>query len=162
MILNFNFNYRELIRSERTLARMFCRKALLKLIDHCNSSAMDVISCSATLTSGMAASAAVLQELDIENIQLLSNELLRAPQPHGTITAKSLTMTDSSQHCLAAQSCSLSNLLYKNVDRLKKELAIAIARAARQGEDYLIELTNQICICLQVCNLFLCCFHVLR
>lgn len=34
--------------------------------------------------------------------------------------------------------------------RLKKELAIAIARAAGQGEDYLFELTNQICACLQV------------
>jgi len=36
------------------------------------------------------------------------------------------------------------------VFRLKRELATAIARAASQGEDYLIELTNQICTCLQV------------
>ncbi|XP_053376532.1 probable E3 ubiquitin-protein ligase HECTD4 [Mercenaria mercenaria] len=141
--------HKELIRSERTLARMYCRTALLKLIDHCNSSAMEVISCSSSLASGMEASAALLQELDIENIQLLSNELLRAPQPHGTIKAKSLMLCDSSKHCLAAQSCSLSDLMYENVDRLKKELAIAIARAAGQGEDYLFELTNQICACLQ-------------
>ncbi|XP_052243277.1 probable E3 ubiquitin-protein ligase HECTD4 isoform X2 [Dreissena polymorpha] len=141
--------HRELMRTERTLARMYCRRALLKLIDHCNSSAMEVISCSPSLTSGMAASAAVLQELDIENIQLLSNELLRAPQPHGAVTARSLGLCDSSQHCLAAQSCSLSNLVYYNVQRLKHELATAIARAAGQGEDYLIELTNQICTSLQ-------------
>lgn len=106
------------MKSERTLARMYCRTALLKLIDHCNSSAMEAISCSSSLASGGAASAALLQELDIENIQLLSNELLRAPQPHGTIAAKSLVLSDSSQHCLAAQSCSLSNLMYDNVDRL--------------------------------------------
>ena len=33
---------------------------------------------------------------------------------------------------------------------LLEELKVAIARAANQGEDYLIELTNQICMCLQV------------
>jgi hypothetical protein len=78
---------------------------------------MEVISCSPSLASGMAASAALLQELDIENIQLLSNELLKAPQPHGTIKAKSLVLSDSSKHCLAAHSCSLSDLMYENVDR---------------------------------------------
>jgi hypothetical protein len=44
----------------------------------------------------------------------------------------------------------LTKLLYRDEDKLKRELAVAIARAANQGEDYLIELTNQICICLQV------------
>jgi hypothetical protein len=38
----------------------------LKLIDHCNSPAMEIYSCSASLGSGMAASAALLQQLDIE------------------------------------------------------------------------------------------------
>ena len=33
---------------------------------------------------------------------------------------------------------------------LQEELRVAIARAANQGEDYLIELSNQICMCLQV------------
>ncbi|WAR02868.1 HECD4-like protein [Mya arenaria] len=122
--------HRELMRTERTLARMYCRTALLKLIDHCNSSAMGAFSCSSSLASGMAASAALLQ-------------------PHGTITGKSLVLTDSAQHCLASHSCSLPSLMYSNVDRLKHELATAIARAAGQGEDYLIELTNQICTCLQ-------------
>jgi E3 ubiquitin-protein ligase HECTD4 len=45
---------------------------------------------------------------------------------------------------------SLTGLVYHHGDRLQRELATAIARAARQGEDYLIELTSQLCMCLQV------------
>lgn len=111
---------------------------------------MEVGTCSTSLGSGMAASAALLQQLDIENLQLLSNELLCPPEPHGTILASSLTMSSSLLRCLSSQSCSLTRLIYKNEDKLKRELAVAIARAANQGEDYLIELTNQICLCLQV------------
>lgn len=136
---------------ESVLAKMYCRTALLKLIDHCNSPAMEIVSCSASsLGSGMAASAALLQQLDIENLQLLSNELLCPPQSHGTVMATSLTTASSLDQCLANQMCSLTKLLYRDEDKLKRELAVAIARAANQGEDYLIELTTQICLCFQV------------
>ncbi|XP_063396384.1 probable E3 ubiquitin-protein ligase HECTD4 [Mytilus trossulus] len=142
--------HRELLRCEGILSRMYCRTALLKLIDHCNSPAMEIYSCSASLGSGMAASAALLQQLDIENLQLLSEELLCPPQPHGTVQNASLITSSSLEHCLAISSCSLTKLLYSDEDKLKRELSVAIARAANQGEDYLIELTNQICICLQI------------
>ena len=74
--------FRELLRVESVLARMHCRSALLELISQCNSPAMGFPSCS-SLGNAMAASAALLQELDVENLQLLSNELLAPPQPHG-------------------------------------------------------------------------------
>lgn len=144
------FFSRELLKCESMMTRMYCRTALLELIDHCNSSAMEVISYSASLGSGMAANAALLQELDIENLQLLSNELQCPPQPNGTITASSLDTASSQNECLAQHLCSLTDVFYRNGDRLRQELAVAISRAANQGEDYLIELTNQICICLQV------------
>ncbi|XP_062590799.1 probable E3 ubiquitin-protein ligase HECTD4 isoform X2 [Saccostrea cucullata] len=143
------FIHRELLSSESVLAKMFCRTALLKLIDHCNSPAMEIVSCSASLGSGMAASAALLQQLDIENLQLLSNELLCPPLTHGTVMATNLTNSPSLAQCLANQMCSLTKILFKDEDKLKRELAVAIARAASQGEDYLIELTTQICICFQ-------------
>ncbi|KAK3084084.1 hypothetical protein FSP39_007865 [Pinctada imbricata] len=143
------FIHRELLRCESLLARMYCRTALLKLIDHCNSPAMEILSCSASLGSGMAASAALLQQLDIENLQLLSNELLCSPQANGTVQVSSLTTSASMVQCLANQMCSLTKILYRDEDKLKKELAVAIARAANQGEDYLMELTSQICICFQ-------------
>lgn len=132
-----------------SLSRIFCRTALLELIDHCNSPAMDTLSCS-NISPSMAASAALLQELDIENLQLQSNELLAPPQPHGCITAYSLATCITPSQCLKSSTCSLTDIIYTNPDKLKCELAVAIARAAKQGEDYLIELTNQICLCLQV------------
>ena len=98
----------------------------------------------------MAASAALLQELDVENLQLLSNELLASPQPHGCVVARSLLSADSPAQCLASNTCSSSDVLYRRNDRLKQELRVAVARAANQGEDYLIELSSQICLCLQV------------
>lgn len=140
--------HRELLKYEMSLSRIFCRTALLELIDHCNSPAMDTLSCS-NISPSMAASAALLQELDIENLQLQSNELLAPPQPHGCITAYSLATCITPSQCLKSSTCSLTDIIYTNPDKLKCELAVAIARAAKQGEDYLIELTNQICLCLQ-------------
>lgn len=144
--------FRELLQNEARLSRMYCRTALLQLIDHCNSPAMDVQLCSSSLGAGMAASAALLQELDIENIQLLSNQLLAPPHTHGTILTTSASVGMSPRHCMAPSSCSLTDVVYYNGEKLKRELAVAIARAANQGEDYLLELTNQICLCLQVSN----------
>ena len=129
---------------------MHCRTALLELISQCNSPAMEVPSCPTSLGSAMAASAALLQELDVENLQLLSNELLATPLPHGGIVASSLVTSPSPAQCLKANTCTLSDVMYKDSDRLREELRVAIARAANQGEDYLIELSNQICVCLQV------------
>ena len=67
---------------------MYCRTALLELINQCNSPAME-ISCMPSVST-MAASAALLQQLDVENLQLLSDELLAPPQPHGSVTTNSL------------------------------------------------------------------------
>jgi len=47
------------------------------------------ISC-LTNVSTMATSAVLLQQLDVENLQLLSDELLAPSQPHGCVTTNSL------------------------------------------------------------------------
>ncbi|XP_059171920.1 probable E3 ubiquitin-protein ligase HECTD4 isoform X2 [Physella acuta] len=143
------FIHRELLLSESSLSRMYLRTAFLRLTDHCNSPAMEVTSCSASLGSGMAACAATLQELDLENIQLLSEHLLSAPSTTGTLEATSpFQICQLSQLSLEPQ-VSLTSLVYRNSLRLKRELAVAIARASNQGEDYLIELTNQLCTSVQ-------------
>jgi E3 ubiquitin-protein ligase HECTD4 len=130
---------------ESVLARMHCRSALLELIAHCNSPSNP----SHEAAHSLAASAALLQDLDVENLQLLSNELLAPPLPQGDLSTCCLLSAPSPAFCLAGNSCSLSGLLYHDQDQLRKELRVAIARAANQGEDYLIELSNQICLCLQ-------------
>ncbi len=128
---------------------MHCRSALLELISQCNSPAMEVPSCAPSL-SAMAASAALLQELDIENLQLLSNELLAGPQPHGCVIATSLLTAESPWKCVSPSTGSPSDVFYSDSDKLKEELRVAITRAANQGEEYLFELSSQICMCLQV------------
>nr|KAG5713128.1 hypothetical protein BaRGS_007655 [Batillaria attramentaria] len=148
--------HRELLQSEAGLARMYVRMAFLRLINHCNSPAMDtelLSSMAATATnsfSGMAACAATLQELDLENLLLLSTDLLAPPLPDGTLVAMTPAVAPlSPRQCLAPILCSFTGLVYRHGDRLQRELATAIARAAQQGEDYLIELTSQLCMCLQ-------------
>ncbi|KAK7506010.1 hypothetical protein BaRGS_00002732 [Batillaria attramentaria] len=148
--------HRELLQSEAGLARMYVRTAFLRLINHCNSPAMDtelLSSMAATATnsfSGMAACAATLQELDLENLLLLSTDLLAPPLPDGTLVAMTPAVAPlSPRQCLAPILCSFTGLVYRHGDRLQRELATAIARAAQQGEDYLIELTSQLCMCLQ-------------
>ncbi|KAH9492163.1 putative E3 ubiquitin-protein ligase HTD4 [Bulinus truncatus] len=143
------FIHRELLGSEATLARMYIRTAFLRLTDHCNSPAMELTSFSASLGSGMAACAATLQELDLENIQLLSEHLLAAPFTTGTLEATSPFQVSLLSQLSLLPLVSLTSLVYRNSLRLKRELAVAIARASNQGEDYLIELTNQLCMCLQ-------------
>ena len=128
---------------------MYCRSALLELISQCNSPSMEITN-SANLGSAMAASAALLQELDLENLQLLSNELSACPQPHGGVAASSLLTAQSAMQCMVGGACCASDVLYREPEKLKEELKIAIGRAANQGEDYLIELSNQICMCMQV------------
>lgn len=118
---------------------------------------------SSNSVSGMAACAATLQELDLENLLLLSTELLAPPLLDSTLVTLSPNTAPLAPHqCLAPMLCSLTGLVYFHGDRLQRELATAIARAAEQGEDYLIELTSQLCMCLQVCLSFSskCSFYV--
>ncbi|KAK6968629.1 E3 ubiquitin-protein ligase HECTD4 [Biomphalaria glabrata] len=143
------FIHRELLGSEAALTRMYIRTAFLQLTDHCNSPAMELTSFSASLGSGMAACAATLQELDLENIQLLSEHLLAPPFTTGTLEATSPFQVSLLSQLSLTPLVSLTSLVYRNSLRLKRELAVAIARASNQGEDYLIELTNQLCMCLQ-------------
>ena len=150
----YNEIFRELLRSEALLARMHSRTALLELISQCNSPAA-LEQCGGAI-GGMgigviAASAALLQELDVENLQLLSNQLLAGPQlPRGGLPPTCLTNAPSPSRCLAANTASLSDIVYTKPVVLQDELKVAVSRAANQGEDYLIELSDQICMCLQV------------
>ncbi|XP_076346000.1 putative E3 ubiquitin-protein ligase HECTD4 isoform X3 [Tachypleus tridentatus] len=147
------YHHRELVRIESLLTRMYCRAALMELIHHCNPEHTSNWSAPLWSTS-TAASAAVLQELDVENLQLLSNELLAHNNPRGTVLESSLVTCQSLKQCLSLYSCSPSDLFYvqnkASRSRLQYELKSAISRAGKQGEDYLLELTNQICLCLQL------------
>ncbi|XP_077866440.1 putative E3 ubiquitin-protein ligase HECTD4 [Saccoglossus kowalevskii] len=128
--------HRELLRCEASVTRMHCRGALLELINQCQPALF-------------AAAATAVPELDLTHLLLLSNDLLAPPQPDGGILASSLTSTSSPWQCLAANTGSIIDVLYQDTQKLREELSIAIATAATHGEDHLMELTNQLCACLQ-------------
>ncbi|XP_014675681.1 PREDICTED: LOW QUALITY PROTEIN: probable E3 ubiquitin-protein ligase HECTD4 [Priapulus caudatus] len=148
-VSNINI-HRELLGCEADLARMYCRSALLQLIEQCSTpqppQVCDIVGFAAT----MAASTSLLQELHVENLQLLSNELLITAQPAGPLTCCSLVASPSLRQTLARHSCSASDVFYGDQRRLKRELEAVIERVAGQGEQCLIELTNNICVCLQI------------
>lgn len=129
---------------------MLCRSSLLELISQCNSPAMELTTCASGLGSAMATNTAQLQELDVKNLQLLCNELLTSSTAHGDIVTSHLSMATTPQRALHASTCLPSHLFFGDATKLADELRVAIARAANQGEDYVIELSNQICMCLQV------------
>ncbi|XP_055958013.1 probable E3 ubiquitin-protein ligase HECTD4 [Patella vulgata] len=134
----------ELISRENYLMKHFLRTAFLYLIEHCNSPGMEVTNdC-----SPQESCAATLQQLDLENIQLLAGELLAPPTSAGIIQTSLIGTTCEPNKTLNTMACSLSSIMFSDAKRLQRELAIAISRAANQGEDYLLELTNQICSCL--------------
>ena len=89
---------------------------------------------------------------DYNKIQIKSVPLFHLPLclSFRCVVPSSLQTAQSPSQCLNAKTMCLSDLLYHQSSRLRDELRVAIARAANQGEDYLIELSNQICMCLQV------------
>ncbi|XP_077996372.1 putative E3 ubiquitin-protein ligase HECTD4 [Glandiceps talaboti] len=142
--------HRELLRCEAAVTRMHCRGALLELINQCRSPIRQLPASLEDIEPALiAAAATAVPELDLTHLQLLSNDLLASPQPDGVITASSLTSTPSPWKCLASNTGSIIDAFYHDTHKLREELSIAIATAARHGEDHLMELTNQLCTCLQ-------------
>ncbi|KAJ3603715.1 hypothetical protein NHX12_028456 [Muraenolepis orangiensis] len=131
--------HRELLRCESSLARLYCRMALLNIFAPKNPH---------TFTRLFHIPA--VRDITLEHLQLLSNQLLAPPLPDGTISSRSILMAQSTLHNLQGQSCSPTDLFYQgNAHPLREWLTVAITRALHQGEDSLLELTKQICCFLQ-------------
>lgn len=133
--------HRELIRLERALARIYCRSALLRLVKYCESPEV----------SG-GAIVPFFSELDVENLRLLSDRLLAssASSCRGSVLERSLTTCGSPKRAFAADSCLPSDLFHEDALSLQTELASTIYRVACHGEDYLMELTDQISSVVQL------------
>lgn len=163
--------FRELLRCESALARLYCRMALLNIFAPKNPH---------TFTRLFHIPA--IRDITLEHLQLLSNQLLAPPLPgefkrilwyciaqcdenillyskysyfvlpaDGTISSSSILLAQSVLHNLEGQSCSPTDLFYQgNAQPIREWLTVAITRALHQGEESLLELTKQICCFLQV------------
>ncbi|XP_050780208.1 probable E3 ubiquitin-protein ligase HECTD4 isoform X3 [Gopherus flavomarginatus] len=131
--------HRELLRCEASLARLYCRMALLNIFapksPHMFTRLFHI---------------PAIRDITLEHLQLLSNQLLAPPLPDGTISASSILLAQSLQHCIHSQNCSATDLFYQgNSQQIREWLTVAITRTLHQGEESLLELTKQICSFLQ-------------
>ncbi|MEE6503851.1 hypothetical protein FKM82_004993 [Ascaphus truei] len=131
--------HRELLRCESSLARLFCRVALL-----------NIFAPKSPHTFTRLFHIPAIRHITLEHLQLLSNQLLAPPLPDGTISSSSILIAQSLQHCIHSQNCSTTDLFYQgNAQPIREWLTVAITRALHQGEECLLDLTKQICSFLQ-------------
>uniref|UniRef100_A0A7M4FB26 HECT domain E3 ubiquitin protein ligase 4 n=1 Tax=Crocodylus porosus TaxID=8502 RepID=A0A7M4FB26_CROPO len=131
--------HRELLRCEASLAKLYCRMALLNIFapksPHMFTRLFHI---------------PAIRDITLEHLQLLSNQLLAPPLPDGTVSSSSILLAQSLQHCIHSQNCSATDLFYQgNSQAIREWLTVAITRTLHQGEESLLELTKQICSFLQ-------------
>ncbi|XP_010580412.1 PREDICTED: probable E3 ubiquitin-protein ligase HECTD4 isoform X5 [Haliaeetus leucocephalus] len=132
--------HRELLRSEASLAKLYCRMALLNIFapksPHMFTRLFHI---------------PAIRDITLEHLQLLSNQLLAPPLPDGTISSSSILLAQSLQHCVHSQNCAATDLFYQgNSQAIREWLTVAITRTLHQGEESLLDLTKQICSFLQM------------
>ncbi|XP_039545699.1 probable E3 ubiquitin-protein ligase HECTD4 [Pimephales promelas] len=138
--------HRELLRCESSLARLYCRMALL-----------NIFAPKSPHTFTRLFHIPAVRDITLEHLQLLSNQLLAPPLPDGRISSNSILLAQSVLHELQGKSCSSTELFYQgNAQTISEWLTVAISRALHQGEDSLLELTKQICCFLQAESLQSC------
>ena len=143
--------HKELLSWEFALTRLFCRDAYVKLIQHSRNSQLPSIvpvEDQSSMSTMITSSILLLQDIDMENLQYISNHALMTP-PNGNVLENNLNIADS-LHVQKLEDGSLASLFYDDADLLKSQLSDFIMQAASKGEDYMIELTNQICLVLQL------------
>uniref|UniRef100_A0A4X2K6H4 HECT domain E3 ubiquitin protein ligase 4 n=1 Tax=Vombatus ursinus TaxID=29139 RepID=A0A4X2K6H4_VOMUR len=131
--------HRELLRCEASLARLYCRMALLNIfapkLPHLFTRLFHI---------------PAIRDITLDHLQLLSSQLLAPPLPDGTISSSAILLAQSLQHCIHAQNCSAADLFYQGSSQTVRDwLNVAITRTLQQGEESLMELTRQICSFLQ-------------
>ena len=143
--------HKELLSWEFAMTRIFCREAYVKLIQHSRNSQIktcapvdDQSSMSTMITSNIL----LLKDIDMENLQYISNHSLMTP-PNGNVLENNLNISDSI-HVQKLEDGSLESLFYDDSTLLKCQISDFIKQAAEKGEDYMIELTNQICLVFQL------------
>ncbi|XP_078523549.1 putative E3 ubiquitin-protein ligase HECTD4 isoform X2 [Lissotriton helveticus] len=131
--------HRELLRCEASLARLYCRIALL-----------NIFAPKSPHTFTRLFHIPAIRDITLEHLQLLSNQLLAPPLPDGTISSSSILLAQSLQHYIHSQNCSSTDLFYQgNAHPIREWLTVAITRSLHQGEASLLDLTKQICSFLQ-------------
>ncbi|XP_078681858.1 putative E3 ubiquitin-protein ligase HECTD4 [Branchiostoma floridae x Branchiostoma belcheri] len=137
--------HRQLLQCESSLVHYYCRTALLSLLSHCRPHILD----RCPVPSMVETFSSLSRDIDPDYMQLLSNQLLSCPAPNGSVVTLSLEDAVSPQRCLVTHGCAASTVFHSRDHPLREELRNAIVMAACHGEDTLIDLSDQLCACLQ-------------
>jgi hypothetical protein len=151
--------HKELLNAEFALSRMFCRDAYLHLVQHSRNA--DLTSClppenkpNSSMMAMLTSSIMLLQDIDVENIQYISNSNLRANKTAGgTVVLNCSTLECSTDQLWSVGQGNLLDIVYANDKQMKTEMQRIIARVcfsqSDDGEEHLMELSDQLCVCLQ-------------
>ncbi len=146
--------HRELINNEFVLSRLYCRESYLNLLkfsrEQCIGEAIPPIlgKCNSAEATMFTSSILMLQDIDLENLQHLSNASLKS----GSVKASLLDDTIDGKSLSELQPIqSLVDVFYSPdlLLELKEELGRLIKKATACGGDHLLELSDQICQCFQ-------------
>ena len=143
--------HKELLSWEFAMTRLYCRESYVKLLKHSRNdeiSGFAPVDEQSPMNAMINSNVMLLKDIDIENLQHISNHCLMTA-PNGNVLEKNLAISDST-HVLSIEKGNISSLFYNNPEILKYELKDYIKQTSKKGEDYVIELTNQVCIVLQI------------
>ena len=143
--------HKELLSWEFAATRLNCRRAYITLIEQARDDSLPSYVCveeNSSMATMIRSSIMLFQDIDMENFQYISNQCLATPA-NGNMLERNLNITESN-NILTLLEGKTSHLFYQEAETslLKQELGDAISKAGRQGEECLIELSNQLCVAL--------------
>ena len=152
-VVNINSSnvHKELMSWEYATTRLNCRDAYIKLIEQARDENLPKYVCveeNSSMATMIKSSIMLFHDIDIENLQYMSNHSLATPA-NGNMLERNLNITKSA-NVLELELGSASSLFFHDCTLLKMELRDALTRAGTQGEDYIIEMTNQVCVAMQL------------
>ena len=151
-VVNINNNavHRELLSWEFASSRINCREAYITLLEQSKNPDLPTYICvdeSSSMATMIKSSIMLFQDIDIENLLYLSNSLL-GTAPNGNMVERNLNITSSSNIHENSKGRP-SKLFYHDCEMLHDEISEYITKAGMKGEEFLIELSNQICSVMQ-------------
>ena len=142
--------HRELLSWEFASTRIFCREAYINLIQQSRNKELPTyitVNENSSMSTMFNSSIMMFQDIDMENLQCISNCKLANPCNENMLE-RNLNIT-SSENILKLQKGKVSDLFFRDGDLLKKHIHDFIRKARAKGQDFLIELSNQICDILE-------------
>ena len=138
--------HRELLSWEFASTRILCTEAYITLIQQSRNKELPthiIVDENSSMSTMINSSIMMFHDIDMENLQYISNSQLANPC-NENMFERNLNIT-SSENILKLQKGKVSHLFFRDGDFLKEYINDFIFKAREKGQEFLIELTNQVC-----------------